>query len=250
MPAIEIRDLHYTYPDGTAALAGVSLTLEPGEKVGIVGPNGAGKSTLLLQLNGLLTPQAGEVRIFGTPVVRANLKEVRRRVGIVFQNPDDQLFCPTVLEDVAFGPRAMGLPAAEVQARVDEALAAVNLASLGERSAHHLSFGQRKRIATATVISMRPDIWVFDEPSANLDPKTQLMLARFIGGLRQTVVVVTQDLYFAAETCDRLVVLAEGRVKLDGPTGEILGQPARLEEYDLEFGRQCRICEKSKEFSR
>jgi len=242
--AVDIRGLRYSYPDGTLALAGVDLLIDAGEKVGIVGPNGAGKSTLLLQLNGILTPESGEVRILGTPVVKANFKEIRRRVGVVFQNPDDQLFSPTVFDDVAFGPRNMGLSDSEVQGRVDEALAAVNLQGFEERSAHHLSFGQKKRVATATVISMRPEIWAFDEPSANLDSGTQRMLADFINALDRTAILVTQDLYFAAETCDRLVVLVEGRVEMDGPADEILSQADRLADFNLEFGHYCKICEK------
>jgi len=243
-PAVLLAGVSYAYPDGTAALADVNLHIAPGEKVGIVGPNGAGKSTLLLHLNGILRPAAGEVRVAGLTLNKANLKEIRRRVGVVFQNPDDQLFCPTVFEDVAFGPRNMGLSEEEVRNRVTEALAAVNLSEFGDRSAHHLSFGQKKRVATATVISMRPAIWAFDEPSANLDPKTHRMLVELIDSLEETVLIVTQDLIFAAETCARLVVLANGRVVMDGETTELLTRTDELRKYDLEFGYACRFCDK------
>ena len=244
VPAVAIRGLRYAYPDGVLALAGVDLRIEPGEKVGIIGANGAGKSTLLLHLNGILFAQKGEVAVFGTTVRKASLREIRRRVGVVFQNPDDQLFCPTVAEDVAFGPRNMGLPEEEVRRRVGDALAVVGMQGFEERSAHHLSFGQRKRVATATVISMRPEIWAFDEPSANLDPATQRVLESFIQARAETVLVVTQDLFFAAETCSRLVVLDGGRVAADGPTESILAQDDLLRAHGLEFRHLCRICGK------
>ena len=241
-PAIEIRDLEYAYPDGVRALAGIDLRVEAGEKGGIIGANGAGKSTLLLHLNGILAPERGSGAIFGEPVRKANLRAVRRRVGVVFQNPDDQLFCPTVAEDVAFGPRNMGLPEDEVGRRVADALGVVGMCGFEERSAHHLSFGQRKRVATATVISMRPEIWAFDEPSANLDPATQRVLEAFIQARAETVLVVTQDLLFAAETCARLVILDGGRVVADGPAESILGRDDLLRKHGLEFRHLCRIC--------
>jgi len=165
-------------------------------------------------------------------------------VGLVFQNPDDQLFCPTVADEVAFGPRNMGVTDPELKARIEQALQAVDMAGFDERSAHHLSFGQRKRVATATVISMQPEIWAFDEPSANVDFKTNRMLSEFIDSLDRTVIIVTQDLYFAAETCDRLVIVQSGAVRADGSTRYILEQPELLQKHDLGFGHHCKICEK------
>lgn len=233
-PAVEIRNLHYSYPDGTVALKGVDLVVEEGESVGIVGPNGAGKSTLLLHLNGILRGQ-GEVKIFGMPVVRQNLKEIRRRVGLVFQDPDDQLFSPTVFDDVAFGPMNMGLSREEVEEAVKKALRQVGLEGFERRSAFHLSFGQKKRAAIATVLSMNPDLLVLDEPSSNLDPKARRELSELLQSLRVTKLIVTHDLPFVFENCDRVVVMDGGKVAADGDAFAILSDEKLLAQHGLEL---------------
>jgi cobalt/nickel transport system ATP-binding protein len=233
-PAVEIRDLYYAYPDGTPALCGVSLTIEEGESVGIVGPNGAGKSTLLLHLNGILTGQ-GEVRIFDLPVEKRNLREIRRRVGLVFQDPDDQLFSPTVFDDVAFGPINMGLSQAEVAAAVSRALEEVGIAGMEKRSAYHLSYGQKKRAAIATVLSMNPDLLVLDEPSSNLDPRARNEFSELLQDMKITKILVTHDLPFVFENCDRVVVMSRGEIVADGDSFSILSDEALLSEHGLEL---------------
>ncbi len=232
--AIEIRNLHYTYPDGTQALKDVNLVVENGESVAVIGPNGAGKSTLLLHLNGILKGE-GEVKILGLSVSNSNIKEVRRRVGIVFQDPDDQLFCPSVFDDVAFGPVNMELPDDEVILRTKMALRAVGLSGFEERSAYHLSFGQKKRAAIATVLSMQPDILAIDEPSSNLDPRSRRELINVLRLLPVTKVIVTHDLLFVAEICKRVVILDEGKVAAEGELGEIFSDEALLERHGLEM---------------
>lgn len=233
-PAVEIKNLHYAYPDGTIALRGVDLLVEEGEAVGIVGPNGAGKSTLLLHLNGILVGR-GEVRIFGLPVEKANLREIRRRVGLVFQDPDDQLFCPTVFDDVAFGPLNMGLSREEVAEAVARALEQVGLAGLEKRSAYHLSFGQKKRAAIATVLSMNPDLLVLDEPSSNLDPRARREFSELLQRTKITKVVVTHDLPFVFENCERVVVMDRGRVVADGDVFTVLSDEELLQAHGLEL---------------
>ena len=233
-PAVEIRGLHYSYPDGTPALRGVELVIEEGESVGIVGPNGAGKSTLLLHLNGILAGR-GEVKIFGIPVVKSNLKEIRRRVGLVFQDPDDQLFSPTVFDDVAFGPINMGLSPEEVEDVVKKALRQVGLKGFERRSAFHLSFGQKKRAAIATVLSMNPDLLALDEPSSNLDPRARRELSELLQSLKVTKIIVTHDLPFVFENCERVVVMSDGRVVADGDAFTILSDENLLERYGLEL---------------
>ncbi len=233
-PAVEIKGLHFVYPDGTPALRGVDLLVEEGESVGIVGPNGAGKSTLLLHLNGILTGR-GEVRIFGLPVVKENLREIRRRVGLVFQDPDDQLFSPTVFDDVAFGPLNMGLSREEVVEAVDRALREVGLAGLERKSAFHLSFGQKKRAAIATVLSMNPDLLVLDEPSSNLDPRARRELSELLQGMRITKILVTHDLPFVFENCERVVVMDSGKVVADGEVFDVLSDEGLLKSHGLEL---------------
>jgi cobalt transport protein ATP-binding subunit len=231
---VRVGHLHYTYPDGTEALRGVDLLVGPGERVALVGPNGAGKSTLLLQLNGTLTPTHGSVEVGGVAVTRANLPSVRAAVGLVFQDPDDQLFSPTVFDDVAFGPLHMGLSKDEIHDRVERALAAVGLVGFERRLPHHLSLGQRKRAALATVLSMDPSILVFDEPSSGLDPRGRRQLITLLATLDQTLLVATHDLRLVAEVMDRTVVIDDGLVVADGPTTDVLGDAAVLEAHGLE----------------
>ena len=230
---IEVHDLSFQYPDGTPALRGVSLTIQPGEKVALVGPNGAGKSTLMLHLNGILRGQ-GQVKVGGVTVEDRNLGKVRAAVGLVFQDPDDQLFSPTVFEDVAFGPLYMGLPEAEVRERTAQALAAVAMSGYSQRISHHLSVGEKKRIAIATVLSMQPEILVLDEPSAGLDPRSRRGLIHLLQELPQTMLVSTHDLRLVAEVASRTLVMDGGRIVADGPTAKLLQDQVLLESHGLE----------------
>jgi cobalt/nickel transport system ATP-binding protein len=234
-PVLDLREVAYAYPGGHQALYGVDLHVHPGERVALLGPNGAGKTTLVLHLNGILTPGHGSVRVSGLPVTEENLLEVRRRVGIVFQDPDDQLFMPTVRDDVAFGPANLGLRGAALDARVDEALTAVEVGDLADRAPHHLSFGQRRRVAIATVLAMRPEILVLDEPSSNLDPASRRELADILRSLDVTILMVTHDLPYAVELCDRSVVLSEGTIVRDGPTREVLADGGFMARHRLEL---------------
>ncbi len=235
--AIELADVYYSYPDGHRALSGVSLRVEAGERVAVLGPNGAGKSTLCLHLNGILEATGGSVSVCGLPVGGKSLKEVRGRVGVVFQDPDDMLFMPTVAQDVAFGPSNLGLVEDEVLSRVRRSLAAVGMEGYGERSPHHLSFGQRKRPATAAVLSMEPDVLVLDEPSASLDPRSRREFGEILAGLPQTIVMATHDLPYALELCERAVIVDDGRVAADGRAPEILSDAELLTAHDLELPR-------------
>ncbi len=233
--AIQVEDVHFSYPDGHVVLKGVSCAIRRGEKVALIGPNGAGKSTFMSLLNGVELPTRGTVRIEGMPVQKDNLQEIRRRVGIVFQDPDDQLFCPTVFDDVAFGPLNLGLPEAEVRARVQEALRLVGLEGFEERSSFHLSFGERKRLALATVLSYQPGILVFDEPSTNMDPLNRRRLIQWLQASDKTILLCTHDLDIALDVCDRCLVLADGRIVADGPAERILYDRALLEANNLEL---------------
>jgi cobalt/nickel transport system ATP-binding protein len=234
-PALEVRGLAYAYPDGHQALRRVDLTVAPGERVALLGPNGAGKTTLILHLNGILQGSAGELHVGGLAVTRANLKEIRRRVGIVFQDPDDQLFMPTVRDDVAFGPANLGLRGDALDRRVRDALAAVDMAGAAERPPHHLSFGQRRRVAVATVLAMDPQILVLDEPTSNLDPAARRDLADILDALPVTAIIATHDLPYALELCPRTVILNDGVIVADGPTTEILGNTALMAANRLEL---------------
>lgn len=231
---VHLRDTSFAYPDGRQALRGINLTISAGEKVALVGPNGAGKSTLLLHLNGVLGALDGTVSIAGIPVSRDTLRQIRALVGLVFQDPDDQLFSPTVFDDVAFGPLHMGLPEAEVRERVARALAQVGMTGFDSRMPHHMSLGQRKRVAVATVLSMEPTVLALDEPSAGLDPRARRGLIELLHSLPQTMLVSTHDLRMVAEVFPRTVILADGRIAHDGPTAGILRDTALLEQYGLE----------------
>ncbi len=230
---LQVRDLKFDYPDGHTALRGVSLNLCEGDKVALVGPNGAGKSTLMLHLNGILEGH-GEIEVGGLKLTRDNLPIIRSMVGLVFQNPDDQLFSPTVFEDVAFGPLHMGLPEDEVRARVKEALEAVRMSSYADRLSHHLSMGEKKRIAIATVLSMRPSLLVLDEPSAGLDPRARRTLIHLLRDLPITMLVSTHDMALVKELFPRIIVMDEGLIVADGLTGDILEDAELLEAHGLE----------------
>jgi cobalt/nickel transport system ATP-binding protein len=235
MTVLDVRDLAFSYPDGTLALDGVDLTVEGGERLAVLGPNGAGKTTLVLALNGINAASRGSVTVAGLAVDKANLPEIRRRVGIVFQDPDDQLFMPTVRDDVAFGPSNLGLRGDELAARTAEALAAVGMARAAERAPHHLSFGERRRVALATVLAMRPDVLVLDEPSSNLDPVARRELAEIVLGLDVTTIMVTHDLPYALQLCGRAVILDGGRIVADGPTGDVMADGDLMAAHRLEL---------------
>lgn len=229
---IEIRNLTFEYPNGHSALRDISLTVKAGEKIALIGQNGAGKSTFLLQLNGILQG-SGEILIAGLPVKKQFLKQVRAMVGLVFQSPDDQLFSPTVFDDVAFGPIYMGLPESEIQQRVSQALQDVEMAGFSERITYHLSMGEKKRIAIATVLAMQPEILVFDEPTAGLDPRARRNLIRLIERLPQTLIVATHDLDFARRSFSRVILMNHGQIIADGCPEEILNNAVLLEEQGL-----------------
>ena len=239
-PVLDVQGLAFAYPDGHQALFGVDLHVHRGERVALLGPNGAGKTTLVLHLNGILGVGSGgagrgAVAVSGLPVVKDNLKEIRRRVGIVFQDPDDQLFLGTVRQDVAFGPANLGLKGAELDRRVMDALDRVGMADFADRPPHHLSYGQRRRVAVATVLAMEPEILVLDEPSSNLDPASRRELADILRSLDVTVLMVTHDLPYALELCPRSVVLSEGVVVADRPTFDILTDETLMAAHRLEL---------------
>ena len=240
--SIEVEHLSFSYPDGHPALADVSLHIAPGEKVALVGPNGAGKSTLLLHLNGILPapmPKTwatgqGRVTVCGLEVGDKTLGRVRAAVGLVFQNPDDQLFSPTVYEDVAFGPLYQGLEPTEVKARVTTALAAVSMQSYARRISHHLSVGEKKRIAIASVLSMNPEVLVLDEPTSGLDPRARRSLIHLLRDLPMTMLVSAHDLAMVREILPRMVIMDEGRIVADGQTEELMKDRTLLEAHGLE----------------
>jgi cobalt transport protein ATP-binding subunit len=232
-PSVEIRELWFTYPDGRQALRDLTLNVRAGEKVALVGPNGAGKSTLLLHLNGILRGE-GLVRVLGYEVAEPHLTCIRAHVGLVFQDPDDQLFSPTVFDDVAFGPLYAGLPKEAIDRRVEEALIQVGLEGFGDRFSHHLSLGEKKRAAIATVLAMEPSVLALDEPSAGLDPRSRRRLIELLQALPQTMLAATHDMRLVAEVFSRTVVLDGGQVVADGATGEILADEVLLEAHGLE----------------
>jgi cobalt/nickel transport system ATP-binding protein len=230
---LRVQDLHFSYHDGHQALRGVSFEMCPGDKVALVGPNGAGKSTLMLHLNGILLGN-GEVTVGSARLTRDNLPVIRSMVGLVFQNPDDQLFSPTVFEDVAFGPLHMGLPKDEVAKRVESALSDVRMSGYRDRMSHHLSVGEKKRIAIATVLSMNPQILVLDEPSAGLDPRARRTLINLLRELPITMLVSTHDMKLVEELFPRTIVMDEGLIVADGDTKKILADAKLLEAHGLE----------------
>lgn len=239
---IEVSDLHFSYPDGTRALDGVDFLIGHGESVAIVGANGAGKSTLLAHLVGLHHPQSGTVVIGDTPVTRATLPEVRRSVGMVFQDPDDQLFMPTVGDDVAFGPLNLGLPEDVVDRRVTDALERVGASALRERPPYRLSGGEKRSVAIATVLAMEPSVLVLDEPSSNLDPRARRRLIDLLRSFRHTKLIATHDLDLAIDVCERTLVIGDGRVVADGPTVAILTDDELLESCGLERPLAMQAC--------
>lgn len=240
--AIEVSGLSYTYPDGTPALNAIDLKIKAGETVGLLGPNGAGKSTLMLHLNGILGAPgdsagegSGTINVLGLSLDKKNLKEIRAKVGLVFQDPEDQLFLATVFDDVAFGPLNQGFPPDEVKERVKKALAQVEMLEAVSKSAHHLSLGEKKRVALATVLSMDPEILVIDEPTSNLDPRSRRHLIKLLKTFKQTMLIATHDMDFVWSTCQRAVILDAGRIVADGPVKQLLADQDLLESHGLEL---------------
>lgn len=231
---IHVTDLVFDYPDGHRALHGATMHIAPGEKVALVGPNGAGKSTLMLHLNGILRPTSGHVSVGGLDVTEENLGQIRAWSGLVFQDPDDQLFSPTVFDDVAFGPLHMGYSADEVRQRVDDALDAVHMSEYINRVSHHLSMGEKKRISIATVLAMSPLVLVLDEPSAGLDPRSRRSLINLLSELPQTMLVASHDMRLVDELFPRTVIMDGGYVVADGPTQELMQDNVLLEAHGLE----------------
>jgi cobalt/nickel transport system ATP-binding protein len=232
---IEFKDVFFRYPDGTEALKGVHFRITHGESVGIVGANGSGKSTLLQHMNGYLLPTSGTVTIGDLNLTRKTRQEIRKKVGIVFQNPDDQLFMPAVFDDVAFGPLNLGLDEAHVRERVDKALAMVNGLALRDKPPHHLSAGQKSAVAIAAVMAMEPDILAMDEPAATLDPKSRRRLITLLKGFTHSKIIASHDLDLILDVCERCIVIGDGRVVADGPSAEILSNRTMLEENSLEL---------------
>jgi len=237
MNAIEISNLKYRYHDGTEALRGVSFRVLPGECVALLGPNGSGKSTLLLHLNGILpekVPGAGEVRIFGETITHDNLAGIRREVGLVFQDPDDQLFCPTVAEDVAFGPQQLGLSQDLIDGRVQKALAQVGLSGFDQRATHHLSHGEKRRACLAGVLACEPKILVLDEPTSDLDPRGRREFKALLRVMPGAKIIATHDLEMAVELCSRSIILDHGQIVADGRTMDLLNNERLMLAHGLE----------------
>jgi cobalt/nickel transport system ATP-binding protein len=232
--SISVVDLGFSYPDGTVALDTISFEVGHGESIAIVGANGAGKSTLLMHLNGLLSPARGTIRIGDVPVLKDTLPDIRKTVGMVFQDPDDQLFMPTVREDVAFGPMNLGLPSDEVDTRVADALERVGATRLSGRPPYRLSGGEKRAVAIASVLAMRPDILVMDEPSSNLDPRARRRLIELLRTFEHTKIIATHDLDMALDLCERTIVISGGTVTADGPTRDVFANDPLLETCGLE----------------
>ncbi|MBI4634174.1 MAG: ATP-binding cassette domain-containing protein [Deltaproteobacteria bacterium] len=239
---VEFQDVHFSYPDGTIALNGLSFKIFHGESVGIVGANGAGKSTLLMHMNGYLHPASGRIHVGDFQLDSRTCQEIRKKVGLVFQNPDDQLFMPTVYEDVAFGPLNLGVSPELVKESVDQALATVGCTALKDKPPHHLSSGQKSAVAIAAVIAMHPDILVMDEPASNLDPKSRRKLINLLKCFEHTKIIASHDLDLILDVCRRCILIREGRVAADGPTKELLSDKALLEENNLELPLSMQKC--------
>src|SRR5512135_708224 len=232
---VEFQDVRYRYPDGTTALNGLSLRITHGESVGIVGANGAGKSTLLMHTNGFLLPQKGSITIGDLKLSKNTRQEIRQKVGIIFQNPDDQLFMPTVFDDVAFGPLNLGLSPERTRECVKDALETVGCLALAKKPPHHLSGGQKSAVAIAAVIAMQPDILVMDEPASHLDPKSRRALINLLGHFHHTKIIASHDLDLILDVCKRCVIIQKGKVIADGPAEELLSDKQLLEENNLEL---------------
>ncbi len=239
---VEVRDLAFAYPDGTEALKGVSFRITHGECVAVIGGNGAGKSTLLQHLNGYLMPVCGTVRVGDVALTQETAAAVRRSVGMVFQDADDQLFMPTVFEDVAFGPLNAGLPAGEVEARAMSALERVGMTHLRARPPYKLSAGEKRAVAIATVLAVLPDVLVMDEPSSNLDPRGRRRLIALLRSFEHTRIIATHDLEMVVEICPRVILLDRGQVMADGPAGEILSNEDLMLRHGLEKPHSLRHC--------
>jgi cobalt/nickel transport system ATP-binding protein len=235
MPALRIESLVHAYPDGTRSLNGIDVSIARGERVALLGPNGAGKSTLILHSNGVLMAQSGSVEVGGTKISTSTLKHAREQVGLVFQDPDDQLFMTTVYDDIAFGPLNMGLDRKSVDERVHLALHEVSLPDAASKSGSHLSFGQRKRIALATVLSMRPALLVLDEPTSNLDPRSKGQMVKLLASLDATMLIATHDMDVAWELCSRAIVLDQGRVVIDSSAREVMSDEVLMHDHGLEL---------------
>ncbi len=232
---VEFKNVFFRYPDGTEALKGVNFRITHGESVGVVGANGAGKSTLLQHMNGYLMPTSGTVTIGDLTLTGKTKREFRKKVGIVFQNPDDQLFMPTVFDDVAFGPLNLGMDEASVRERVRKALGMVNSLDLQDKPPHHLSSGQKSAVAIASVMAMEPDILAMDEPAANLDPRSRRSLISLLKTFKHSKIIASHDLDLILDVCERCIVIGGGAVVADGPSAEILSNKALLEENNLEL---------------
>lgn len=235
--AVEINDFSYRYPDGTFALGSINLRIEAGERVALIGPNGAGKSTLLLAMAGFIRP-AGKISIYGSQVNKKNIRKIRRLIGSCLQNPDEQLFMPSLFDDVAFGPLNMNLDSVQIKKRVTKSLEAVALAGFADKSPHHLSSGQKRAAAIATILSMSPEIITFDEPDSSLDPASRKRLAATLKTLPQTLIIATCNMAFAAEVADRAVLLDAGEIIADGDAGRIMADPVLMQAHGLEVAPQ------------
>lgn len=246
-PVLRIHNLHFTYPDGTIALQGINLTLEEGESMALVGENGSGKSTFIKHLNGIYQADEGEIVVDGLALTKENLPTIRSRIGIVFQDPDSQLFCPTLFDDVAFGPLNMETEEALLSKRVHEALEDMGLLDLADRPPYALSFGERKRAAMATVLSMRPKIMIFDEPTSNLDPKNEAIMTKVIAQLSSTLIIISHDLPILYQTCKKVAVMERGRIDQILTMEEFLADRSLLRQYGLDFTFKCECCTGKKE---